>query len=67
MNFDNRSIAFNNETSLVALDSVIGSRLDSVFIRDMEHSTDIKLADFQRRGWFGRTLEWGAEKLWRVL
>jgi cardiolipin synthase len=67
MNFDNRSMAFNNETNLVASDTVLGARMDSVFVNDCRHAREMTLATFQQRGRWERLLEWGAEKVWRVL
>jgi len=67
MNFDNRSMAFNNETNLVASDSVFGARMDSVFVRDCTSAREMRLATFRMRGAWERMLEWGAEKVWRVL
>jgi cardiolipin synthase len=67
MNFDNRSIAFNNETSLVAYDAKLGAELDSIFIADQGHSREIKLAEWRTRGLWDRVLETGASLLSRVL
>lgn len=67
MNFDNRSLAFNNETNVVVLDSAFGARMDSIFLRDLRYSKEITLPDFQHRAWPEKLVEWGAEKLWRVL
>ena len=67
MNFDNRSIAFNNEAQIVALDSTIGQQMEEIFLEDLEHSEEIKLETFRNRSWRGKVLEWGAQKLRRVL
>ena len=67
MNFDNRSLSFNNESLLVALDRTIGAQMDSVFIDDLTRSKEIKLDEFRKRPLSGRILEWGAQKLRRVL
>jgi cardiolipin synthase len=67
MNFDNRSMAFNNEANLVVLDRGVGARMDAVFANDLARSKEIRLAEFSRRGLWERMKEWGAEKLWRVL
>ena len=67
MNFDNRSIALNNETNLVALDRGIGARMDSLFLDDVKYSKEITLAEFRRRPWYHRVLERGATMLSRVL
>jgi cardiolipin synthase A/B len=38
MNFDNRSLAFNNETNLAILDARIGAQMDSLFFEDLKHA-----------------------------
>jgi len=67
MNFDNRSIALNNETNLVALDAGVGARMDSLFLDDLKYSKEITLAEFRRRPWYNHILETGATMLSRVL
>jgi len=67
MNFDNRSMAFNNEANLDVLDPKFGAEMDSVFMDDLKYSREITLPEFEKRGVTERVLEWGAEKLWRVL
>jgi cardiolipin synthase A/B len=67
MNFDNRSLSFNNESLLVALDRTIGAQMDSIFIDDLTRSKEIKLDEFRKRPLSGKILEWGAQKLRRVL
>ena len=52
---------------LVALDRRIGAQMDSVFMDDLKWSTEIKLDEFKRRPLSGKILEWGAQKLRRVL
>src|SRR6476620_2691142 len=67
MNFDNRSLSFNNESILLALDPKVGAEMDSVFMDDLKWSKEIKLDEFRKRPLSGRILEWGAQKLRRVL
>ena len=67
MNFDNRSLAFNNESQLLALDTGVGQVMDSIFMDDLKYATEMKLDTFRRRPWTGKVLEWGASKLRRVL
>jgi cardiolipin synthase A/B len=67
MNFDNRSLSFNNESLLLALDRRIGAQMDSIFMDDLKWSKEIKLDEFRKRPLSGRILEWGAQKLRRVL
>ena len=67
MNFDNRSIAFNNESQILALDSTIGKQMDDIFMEDLKYSDEVKLETFRKRPWTGKVLEWGAQQLRRVL
>jgi len=59
MNFDNRSLSFNNESLLVALDRRVGAQMDSVFLDDIKWSKEIKLDEFRKRPLSGKILEWG--------
>ena len=67
MNFDNRSLSFNDESILVALDSGIGAQMDSIFMNDIKSSKEMKLDEFRKRPLSSKILEWGAQKLRRVL
>ncbi len=67
MNFDNRSIAFNNEAQFVSLDSSIGAQMNQIFLDDLKYSDEVNLEKFRQRSWTGRVLEWGAQKIRRVL
>lgn len=67
MNFDNRSIAFNNESQIVALDPGVGQQMDQIFLDDLKYSEEIKLDTFRQRPWTGKVLEWGAQQLRRIL
>ena len=67
MNFDNRSLAFNNESNLVFLDRTQGAQLDSTFFDDLTRSKEILLAEFQKRPWYDHVIENGAAVLSRVL
>jgi cardiolipin synthase A/B len=67
MNFDNRSLAFNNESNLVFLDRTLGAQLDSIFADDLTRSKEIILADFEKRSWSERLKENAAAMLSRLL
>jgi cardiolipin synthase len=67
MNFDNRSLAFNNESNLVFLDSTQGAKLDSTFFDDLSRSKEIILSEFRKRPWYDHIVENGAAILSRVL
>jgi cardiolipin synthase len=67
LNFDNRSLVFNNESNIVTLDDGVGATLDSLFLEDLRYSTEITLESLGRRSWWDRTLEWSASTLQRLL
>lgn len=67
MNFDNRSMVFNNESNLNVLDSTLGATLDSVFLNDLKYSKEITRAEFAKRGLIQRVLEVGASMMARLL
>ena len=67
MNFDNRSLAFNNESNLVFLDRGEGAKMDSIFFDDVSRSKEITLSEFRKRPWQERVIEWGASLLSRLL
>ena len=66
-NFDNRSLAFNNESSVIALDSAVAASADSVFLADLRYSEEISLAKVRNKPWTDRVLEQAASLLSRVL
>jgi cardiolipin synthase len=67
MNFDNRSLAFNNESNLVFLNAGLGAAMDSTFQDDLSRSREIILSEFVKRPWYDHVLEDGAALLSRVL
>jgi cardiolipin synthase len=67
MNFDNRSLSFNDESVLVSLDGGIGAQMDSIFMDDLKWSKEMKLDEFRKRSVWSKILEWGAQKLRRLL
>jgi cardiolipin synthase len=67
MNFDNRSLALNDESTLMILDATAGQRMDSVFVDDLRHSLEIDLATFRRRPWTERVGEWAANLITPLL
>jgi cardiolipin synthase len=67
MNFDNRSLAFNNESNLVFLDSTLGAQMDSTFMDDLTRCKEIVLAEFERRPWYDHVIEFGASVFSRLL
>jgi cardiolipin synthase len=67
MNFDNRSLALNDESTLMVLDAAAGQRMEEVFMDDIRHSKEIDLATFRRRSWTRRAAEWAANQITRLL
>ena len=67
MNFDNRSLALNDEVTLMILDAELGRRMDELFMRDLRHAIEITAEQFARRPWYEHVGEWGANLLTRVL
>lgn len=67
MNFDNRSLALNDESTLMVLDSTAGRRMEEVFFEDLRRSREVELATFRRRPWTRRVAEWAANQIVRVL
>ena len=67
MNFDNRSLAFNNESNFVFLNAPFGAKMDSVFADDLTRSQEIVLAEFVNRPWYKHVIENGAALLSRLL
>jgi cardiolipin synthase A/B len=67
MNFDNRSLAFNNESNVVLLDAALGAQMQRTFEEDLRYSVEVRLDEFKRRPFGEKLLEWGASLLSRLL
>ena len=67
MNFDNRSLAFNNESNLVVWDRGLGSVMDSTFLADLRYAREITLPHFSRRPLVERIIEMSASAFSRLL
>ena len=67
MNFDNRSMVFNDESMLVALDATFGRQLDEIFMEDLKFSKEMKLEEFRKRPWSEKAMEQAAVLLSRLL
>jgi cardiolipin synthase len=67
LNFDNRSLAFNDEASLVVVDTSIGAHMEAVFRDDIGYSREMIRAEFRSRPWWMRAREMAAMLLARVL
>jgi cardiolipin synthase len=67
MNFDNRSLALNDEATLMVLDRTIGEEMTRAFLADLRFAQEITADAFRSRSWFARIAEWGANWLTRLL
>jgi cardiolipin synthase len=67
MNFDNRSMALNDEATLMVLDRAIGQHMNRIFLDDLEHAQEITVEAFRTRSWLQRIAEWWASTLRRLL
>ena len=67
MNFDNRSLAFNDESNLLVLDDDFGATVRETFLDDLTRSKEVTLEEFRRRPTKERVYEWVASRIARVL
>ena len=67
MNADNRSMSFNEESNLVVLDAGVASRMEKMFLEDLEYSEEMVLEEFRKRGGKDRLFEKACHLVWRVL
>ncbi|MGH7443784.1 MAG: phospholipase D-like domain-containing protein, partial [Longimicrobiales bacterium] len=67
LNLDARSLYFNDEAALLVHDTAFGARMDSVFVADLRHAREIRLAEFLRRPWHQRARELFADLVSRFL
>ncbi len=67
MNFDNRSLAFNNESNFVFLDAGVGAEMNATFMDDLTRSQEIVLAEFRQRPWWRHVVESVAASVSRLL
>ncbi|MDB4881679.1 MAG: Phospholipase D-like domain protein [Gemmatimonadetes bacterium] len=67
VNFDNRSMSFNDETTLLAVDDDLGRQMEALFERDLRESREITAASHAARSVKDKLLERGWSMLSRVL
>ncbi|HEV7993736.1 MAG TPA: phospholipase D-like domain-containing protein [Gemmatimonadaceae bacterium] len=67
MNFDNRSMSFNDETTLLAVDDGLGRRMERLFESDLRESVEITAASHAARPLKGKLLDHAWSTLARVL
>ncbi|HEX6628989.1 MAG TPA: phospholipase D-like domain-containing protein [Gemmatimonadaceae bacterium] len=67
MNFDNRSLALNDEATLMVLDPGFGQQMETLFKNDLRQSKAVDYAEFRRRPVTEHVKEWAANQITRVL
>ena len=67
MNTDNRSMAFNDESNLVAFDRRLGASLERMYEQDLSRSREFHLDEFRQRPWYVRPAEQFYHMLSRIL
>ena len=67
MNLDNRSLALNDEATLMVLDPGLGQQMEGIFRDDMRHCEEITLERFRQRSWIQRLSERAANMVMRLL
>jgi cardiolipin synthase len=67
MNFDNRSLAFNDETTLLVLDSTVAGGMERMFLDDLRYSREMTAAGMHTRPWWEKARDGAAALLQRVL
>ena len=67
VNFDNRSMSFNDETTLLAVDDELGARMERLFESDLEYSNEITAESHAKRRLKGKLLEVAFSMAARIL
>ena len=67
MNFDNRSLAFNDETTLLVLDSTVVGTMERMFLDDLRYSREMTRDEMRTRPWWQKARDGGAALLQRIL
>jgi phosphatidylserine/phosphatidylglycerophosphate/cardiolipin synthase-like enzyme len=67
MNFDNRSLALNDEATLMVRDRTFGQRMNEIFMADLTNAEPITAGPFDQRSWIERIAEQAAGLFTRLL
>ena len=67
VNFDNRSMSFNDETTLMAVDDELGARMEQLFESDLRYSKEITAESHAARPLKEKLLEKGFSLMSRIL
>ena len=61
-NLDYRSIEYNCELSAVIRNEQFGQQMRGLFAHDVRFSKQITLAEWRRRPWWDRTVQWAVSR-----
>jgi cardiolipin synthase len=67
MNFDNRSLALNDEVTLMVLDPGFGKQMEAMFRDDLTRAIAVDPIAFRQRPMFEHIKEWAANQITRLL
>ena len=67
MNFDNRSLALNDEATMMILDPTFGQKMETMFRDDLKQAIPVDPEAFRRRPIFEHVKEWAANQITRLL
>jgi cardiolipin synthase len=67
INFDNRSLAYNEEVAFLAIDAELAARMDSLFRADTGRAREVTLAEFRQRPVLQRLREWASSLVGSIL
>jgi cardiolipin synthase len=67
MNFDNRSLALNDEATMMVLDPTFGQKMEAMFRDDLKQAIPVDREKFRRRPIFEHVKEWAANQITRLL
>lgn len=57
-NIDRRSFTHNLEINAIVLDQKFGEEMERVFIRDLKHSTELRMENWRKRSALNYMMEW---------
>jgi cardiolipin synthase len=67
MNFDNRSMAFNDETTLLVQDSTVVTNMERMFLEDLRYCREFTLAEAEGRPWWQKARDGISATMQRLL
>ena len=67
MNFDNRSLALNDEATMMVLDPTFGQKMETMFRDDLKQAIPVDPEAFRRRPILEHVKEWAANQITRLL